>query len=190
MVMLEILLPGCQLFNQETSELFYPKSTVVSMEHSLLSLSKWESKWKIPFIGNKDITVHQFIDYVKCMTITKNVDKNLYVCLLKNESTIKDIADYMQDSMTATTINEAALRASGAGRMLSGKSVTSELIYYWMTALNIPFECEKWHINRLLTLIKVASIESQPPKKMGKKEAMMQQSSLNAARKARLHTRG
>lgn len=189
--MLEIDLPGGELFNNKTGEFWYPTPAKnVTMEHSLLSISKWESKWKIPFIGNKSITVPQFIDYVRCMTITKNISTDLYICLMNDIDTLKKITNYMEDSMTATTINEAALMAAGGKRMIMGRNITSELVYYWMASLSIPFECEKWHINRLLTLIKVASIESQPPKKMGKKEALSQQAALNASRKARLNTHG
>lgn len=188
--MLKVTLKGGELWDPVEELFYYPKKQEITIEHSLVSLSKWESKWKTYFVGNTDITVAQFVDYVRCMTITQNVDPELYKCLYNDPDTIKKIADYMADPMTATTINEAALKLSGGNRLISSKRTTSELIYYWMTALNIPFECQKWHLNRLLTLIKVASIESQPPKKMGKADAMRQQSSINAMRKAQHHTRG
>lgn len=188
--MLKITLKGGELWDPVEEVFYYPDSQEITIEHSLVSLSKWESKWKTFFIGNKDITVAQFVDYVRCMTITQNVKSDSYLSLYKDPDLIKQIAEYMADPMTATTINEAALKMAGGNKLISSKRITSELIYYWMTALNIPFECQKWHINRLLTLIKVASIESQPPKKMGKADAMRQQASLNAMRKAQHHTRG
>lgn len=188
--MLKVTLNGGELWDPIKQEFYYPKGQEITIEHSLVSVSKWESKWKTFFIGNKDITVEQFVDYVRCMTITQNVNPELYKVLYNDPELIKTIAEYMADSMTATTINEAALKMASGNKMISSKRITSELIYYWMTALNIPFECQKWHINRLLTLIKVASIESQPPKKMNKADAMRQQASINAMRKAKHRTRG
>ena len=147
---------------------------------ALLSISKWESKWNKSFINTKDKTEDELIDYIKCMTITKNVDPNIYVCLTAEN--IQEIVNYINAPMTATTIRD------------TGKSnheiVTSELIYYWMISLNIPVKFEKWHLNRLITLIRVCSIKNQPAKKMSRGEIMQRNAALNAARKKRWNTKG
>lgn len=122
------------------------------------------------------------MDYVKCMTVTKNVPREVYYCLTKEN--IKAINDYIGAPMTATHF--ASDRSPNGSR----EQVTSELIYYWMIALNIPFECQKWHLNRLLTLIRVCNIKNQPPKKMSKRAIMDRNTALNAARRKRLNTTG
>lgn len=184
--MLKLTVSPRELYDPETESFIQCPGATLTLEHSLVSLSKWESKWKVPFLNNKDMTYEQSIDYIRCMTLTQNVNPNVYLALTQDD--IKTIFSYIEDPMTATTIREIPGQGPpGRGR---NKIVTSEVIYYWMTALNIPFECQKWHLNRLLMLIRVASIEQQPPKKMGKREAMAQQRSLNAARRAKYGTRG
>ncbi len=188
--MLKITVPGVELFDPETGLIYTTKETTLALEHSLVSLSKWESKWKIPFLSSgsgpasakRQLTTEQLLDYIRCMTLTQNVDPMVYQSLTKENLT--DIMKYIEDPMTATTINPQQQKR-GKQRV-----VTSELIYYWMTALNIPSEYQKWHLNRLLTLIQVASIEQEPPKKMDPKSVMRQNHSLNAARRAKHHTKG
>lgn len=184
--MLKITIPGNELFDPEKNLFYVTKETTIALEHSLVSLSKWEAKWKVPFLGNgvtkAKLTTEQLIDYIKFMTITQNVDPNVYSGL--TQQNINDIMEYIEDPMTATTITQ---RQQKRGK---NRVVTSELIYYWMTALNIPFECQKWHLNRLLMLIQVASIEQEPDKKMDPRSVMKQNRSLNAARRARHHSKG
>ena len=187
--MLKLKVPQKEFFDPKTETFMHFDGAELTLEHSLVALSKWESKWKVYFLGNKDITPEQFIDYVRCMTITQNPNPLAYLTIANDRGCLQKISEYMEDPMTATTINERSLGKSNGGYS-ARKIITSELIYYWMTALKIPFECQKWHINRLLTLIKVASIERQPPKKMNKREAMAQQRSLNAARRAKHHSKG
>ena len=182
--MLKIEVQGGELFDPVTETFVYSKGGVLVLEHSLASLSKWESKWKVPFLHCQQMTSEQTLDYIKCMTVTQNVDPNTYLYLSNDQ--MKQILDYISDPMTATTINEAKLKKHGGG----GQLVTSELIYYWMTALNIPFECQKWHLNRLLTLIKVAAIEQDGPQKMNQHEAMAQQHALNMMRRAKFKSKG
>lgn len=186
--MLKITVPGNELFDPEKNLFYVTKDTTIALEHSLVSVSKWEAKWKIPFLGDgitkRNLEPEQLMDYIKFMTLTQNVDNNVYMALTRDN--INDILAYIEDPMTATTINQ---RQSGRGRGRQ-RVVTSELIYYWMTALNIPFECQKWHLNRLLMLIQVASIEQEPDKKMDPRSVMKQNKSLNAARRAKHHTRG
>lgn len=184
--MLKIIVPGAEQYDPVQNLFYTTKETTLVLEHSLVSISKWESKWKKPFMNtNKGMTREELQDYVRCMTLTQNVDPLVYSALTTEN--YQSILKYMEDPMTATTINEKNLPKQGPR---SNKTVTSELVYYWMTALNIPFECQKWHFNRLMTLIRVASIEQQPPKKMSKRDIMSQNKSLNAARRARLHSHG
>jgi hypothetical protein len=118
------------------------------------------------------------------MTLNQNVDPNVYMAL--TEKNYKDITDYIENPMSATCFPDDNGRNVGGTREV----VTSELIYYWMVAFNIPFECEKWHLNRLLNLVHICSIKNSPPKKMGRNEILQRNHALNAARKAKLHTRG
>lgn len=179
--MLQITIPAMNdLWDEQNQQFLSVKETTIQLEHSLLSISKWESKWNKSFINTKDKTEEELMDYIKCMTITKNVDPNVYVCLTAEN--IQEIVTYINAPMTATTIRD------------TGKSnheiVTSELIYYWMISLNIPVKFEKWHLNRLITLIRVCSIKNQPAKKMSRGEIMQRNAALNAARKKRWNTKG
>ena len=180
--MLEITIPAMEAWDERTEKFVYTKEVTLRLEHSLVSLSKWESKWKKPFLTKHTKTLEETIDYVKCMTLTQNVDPMVYHFL--SDSNIKQINDYIESPMTATTFPQ---EKSGKS---NGEQTTAELIYYWMIALNIPFECQKWHLNRLLTLIKVCSIKNQPPKKMSKNDIRSRNAALNAARRKKLNTKG
>ena len=183
--MLKITIPGTELYDEKNNEFIQTKDQVLCLEHSLVSISKWESKWCIPFLDNsKPKTVEQTMDYVRCMTLTQNVDENVYKGLTNKH--IKEINDYIDAPMTATWFSNNENR----GRRGTGEKVTSELIYYWMIALNIPFECQKWHLNRLLTLIRVCNIKNQPPKKMSNKEIYARNNALNQARRKALRSKG
>lgn len=180
--MLTITIPATELFDEKTQTFFSTKEQTLQLEHSLVSLSKWESKWCKPFLSKDEKTLAETIDYIKCMTITQNVDPNTYNFLSK--SNIEEINGYIGAPMTATTFYEDP---QGSGRK---ETVTSELIYYWMIALNIPMECQKWHLNRLLTLIRVCNIKNSPPKKMAKGDIMRRNAALNAARRQQLNSKG
>ena len=162
----------------------YPEKPVTfQIEHSLVSISKWEAKWKKPFLSKtNEQTKEETLDYVRCMTITKNVDPNIYYFL--PESTVNEITDYISDTMTATTFG------SSGPEKPSREIVTSELIYYWMTAFQIPFDCDKWHLNRLMTLIRVCSIKNAPQKKMGPNEIRARNRQLNAERRRAMNSKG
>lgn len=180
--MLLIKIPASESWDEQ-KEMFVETAPeqVLQLEHSLVSISKWESKWKKPFMTKNEKTYEETMDYIKCMTITQNVKDETYNRLtLTNINTIND---YIKDEMTATTFN--TLQQSG-GR----ETITSELVYYWMISLNIPMECQKWHINRLLTLIRVCNVKNTPPKKMNKREIASRYASLNAARRQQLNSRG
>ena len=180
--MLNITIPGGEFYDQEQNLFFNLKPQNLVLEHSLVSVAKWESKWKKSFLNSKTFTAEESRDYVRCMTLTQNVDPEVYNRI--TPEIMKQISDYINDPMTATTFSDN--RPEKTNREV----ITAEIIYYDMTALNIPFECQKWHLNRLLTLIKVCNIKQQPPKKMGKRELAQRNHSLNAARRARLGTKG
>lgn len=168
-------------WDEEKQEFVPPKVQTLQLEHSLVSLSKWESKWCKPYFSNKEKTYEETLDYIKCMTITPNVSPEIYNRLTREN--VSSIVDYIQAPMTATYVNDR----NGSH---SREVITSELIYYWMIASNIPFECQKWHLNRLLTLIRVCSVKNQPPKKMSKRSIMSRNAALNAARRQQLNSRG
>lgn len=180
--MLKITIPSMSLWNDELQEFIDVKECTLVLEHSLISVSKWESKWLKPFLSKDAKTREETIDYIRCMTLTQNVDPMVYYSL--SNDNINEINKYIESPMSATTIkNDTGVRASR-------EIVTSELIYYWMVAMEIPFECEKWHLNRLMNLIQICSIKNQPPKKMGRKALLSQNAALNAARRKRLGTKG
>ena len=179
--MLRLIVPEKELYDERTGLYVRTKKQVLQLEHSLVSLSKWESKWHKPFLSKNEKSGEEMLDYIRCMTITQNVPDEVYFALDTNE--LMKINDYLNDSMTATTIT----KQQGKSR---GEIITSEIIYYWMISLQIPFECEKWNLNRLLTLIEVCNIKNSPGKKMSKSEIMRRNRTLNAARKQQMHTRG
>ncbi len=181
--MLIIDIKDTELFDDKKQEFITIKGCKLQLEHSLVSLSKWESNWNKPFLTKESKTLPETLDYIKCMTITQNVNPMVYNGLTNSD--IDTINKYIEKSMTATVFYEPP----GSSNM-SKRTITSELLYCWMFALNIPMECQKWHLNRLLTLIRVCNIENQPPKKMSKNEIMNRNSALNAARRNKLHTKG
>jgi hypothetical protein len=180
--MLKIIIPGTEFYNERKEEFVYTKPTALTLEHSLLSLSKWESKWRKPFLGSDNKTIDECIDYVRCMTQEDGIDPLIYQNL--SEALFKQINDYIEAPMTATTIRETF------GRKGSRQIITNELSYYWKTALAIPFECEKWHLHRVLMLIRVCNEKNAPQKKMSKRDIYSQNRALNAARKSKLGTHG
>jgi hypothetical protein len=179
--MLEIIIPGQELYDEEKNEFIKRHEQSLQLEHSLVSISKWESKWCKPFLDGKDKSSDEIIDYIRCMTITRNVDDELYDRLV--EHNLIDVNKYIEATMTATTfVNETNSR--------SREIITSELIYYWMVSYNIPFECQKWHLNRLLTLVRVCNVKNSPPKKMSKQELINRNREVNNARKKEFNTTG
>lgn len=180
---LDVYVPAQELFDERT-EIFYTikEPITITMVHSLLSISKWEAKWHVPFVDNDKITDEQMIDYLRCMTITKNVPDAAYYVISTSAQDMKQISDYLANPMTA--------RKPSRGHGRSRKIVTADLIYFWMFSYNIPIECEKWHLNRLLALIQTCSDESEQPKKMNKRDLYNQNRELNALRRKKYHTKG
>lgn len=184
--MLDLNIPSVEVYNDDTNEFINSKGGNLKLEHSLVSLAKWESKWGKPFLSDSPKTVEETIDYIKCMTITQNVNDNIYRNL--SSDNIEAVNNYINAPMTATTFSKSI---PGTGKGTSKREViTAELIYYWMIALNVPLECQKWHLNRLLTLIRVCDIKNNPGKKMSRKEALSRNKALNAQRRAKLGTTG
>ena len=178
--MLQIKVPlSPEGWDEEKQEFVMPKVQTLRLEHSLVSLSKWEEKWCKPFISDTDKTTEETLDYIKCMTVTSNVDPEVYRHITNDM--VKEVTEYINAPMTATTFAKEENK-----KTINGEKITSEIIYYWMIALNIPFECRKWHLNKLITLIRVCSKKNEPPKKMTTAERR----ALNASRRKKHNTKG
>ena len=181
--MLSITIPATELWDEKQENFVSVKGQTLRLEHSLVSLSKWESKHRKSFISNKDKTTEEVIDYVRCMTITQNVDPIVYRCLTNKN--VEEINEYIALPMTAVYFPE-----DPNGNKVSGDKVTAELIYYWMIVQNIPFECEKWHLNKLIALIRVCSMKNGGGKSMSKGDIYNRNRTLNAARRKKHNTKG
>jgi hypothetical protein len=169
-------------WDEKREEFVEAKYKTLQLEHSLVSVRKWESKWCKPFLGKQTKTNEELLDYIKCMTLTQNVDPEIYTYL--SHENIRDIETYINAPMTATVFSD-----DKQGRA-SREIVTAEVIYYWMIALQIPVEFQKWHLNSLLTLIRVCNITNSPGKKMSSSEIMRRNAALNAARRKQLNSKG
>lgn len=185
--MLTLIIPSQRMWNTQLEQFTYTKEYILSLEHSLVSISKWEAKWHKPFISDDKKTQEQTVDYIKFMTLTQNVNEEAYGLLTKEN--FDEISSYIENKMTATWFSEPP--KSPSGPPAKKEIITSELIYYWMIALEIPFECQKWHLNRLLTLIKVCNAKAKSAnKKTNKKDILTNNAELNAARRKKLGTSG
>jgi hypothetical protein len=178
---LHIIVPLKEGIDETTSEFVVLKGYELELEHSLASLSKWESIFEKPFLGEGKKSPDETLAYVEAMTLTTNVPPEVFYKL--SQRNFDDIQKHIQAKKSATWFNDRDSRPSR-------EVITSEIIYYWMVSLNIPFECQYWHLNRLLTLIKVCNEKNAPPKKMSKAEVARQQREINARRKAQFGTSG
>lgn len=180
--MLTIVVPGVEMFDEQSQEFTTRGDVTLELEHSLVSLSKWESIYEKPFLGSSDKTIDEVIGYVKVMMLTSKVPEEIFQKL--SQDNIKEINEYIDAKMTATWFGETP------GAPKSREVITSEVIYYWMIAFNIPFECERWHLNRLFTLIRVCSIKQAKPQQMSRSQIAAQNRELNAQRRAQYNTTG
>jgi hypothetical protein len=180
--MLKLIVPGEEYFNEETEEFETVGDFELELEHSLISLSKWESKHKKPFLSNSDKTPEEILDYIKAMILTPNYSEDLFQRFTNIQ--FSQINAYIESSESATTFGSMPQRK---GR---GETITSELIYYWMVAFTIPFECERWHLNRLFALIRICNLKNSKPQKMSRSEVAARNRELNAQRRQQYHTRG
>jgi hypothetical protein len=180
--MLTIVVPLVESFDEESEEFVVTDSMTLELEHSLVSLSKWESTHEKPFLGKDPKTTEETLDYIRCMVIGENPPAEIFQKLSKEN--FEEINAYLEAKMTATWFNEPP------GPPKANIVITAELVYYWMVALEIPFECENWHLNRLFTLIRICDIKGQKPKKMSRAEVMARNRELNEQRKRQLGTRG
>ena len=179
--MIDIIIPEAEQFDERTMQFTYSKEQKLTLEHSLIAISKWESKFEKPFLSSEK-TTEEVLDYIKCMTITQNVSPETYFRL--SAKNLEDIQKYIEAPMTATTFKKIEKRGG------KKEIITAELIYYWMIAFNIPFECQKWHINKLLTLIEVCARKNEPPKKMSRRDISAQHRAINKINRERFHTKG
>lgn len=179
--MLTIIVPGIEMFDDEKQEFVTQDGIALDLEHSLVSLSKWESKYEKPFLG-KDKTTEEVLEYIKIMTLTPNIEDTIYEHLSPHN--LEDINAYIDAKMTATWFSEAP------GAPQTRDVITAELIYYWMITFQIPWECQYWHLNRLFTLIRVCNIKQSKPKKMSRAELAARNRELNVQRRAQLGSKG
>ena len=168
--------------NQEFVEV--KKATKLVLEHSLVSISKWEMKYKKAYLSDRPMNEEEVLYYIKCMTISQNIDDSVYLGLSKDD--IIKIKNYIEDDMTAVKFPDGISGQRQARR----ETYTSELIYYLMTANNIPVEFQKWHLNRLLTLLKVCAVKNTPPKRRSKSQLTKDYAAINRANRAKFHTKG
>ena len=180
--MLQLTIPAVELWDERTQEFISSKERTLQLEHSLVSIQKWESRWNKAFLSKKGMSYEETVDYIRCMTITQNVDPDIYNRITAEH--IDQVNRYVGNSMTATTFVD-----DKKGKR-NNEVVTAEVIYYWMVALQIPPEYRKWHLNQLLSLIRVVNVKNTPPKKMKGRDIASQNAALNAARRKRLNTRG
>lgn len=180
--MLTLKVPVVEAFDEATKKIVVSEYFLLELEHSLASLSRWEQKFEKPFLGTDEKSSEETLWYIKAMTLTPNVPDALYSRLTTEN--LKAVTEYINAKMTATTITEHGPRRP------SREVITAEIIYYWMVSLNIPFECQYWHLNKLITLVRVCNLKNAPAKPMNRKSAAQQQRALNAQRRAQHGTRG
>jgi hypothetical protein len=180
--MLKIVVPGIELFDDESQEFVTQNDFTLELEHSLVSLSKWESIYEKPFLGEGEKSTEEVVGYIKTMALTPEVPEEIFYKL--SEENVTKINEYIDAKMTATWFSDAPSTPR------SREVITSEVIYYWMIAFQIPFECETWHLNRLFTLIRVCNIKQAKPEKMSRAEIAARNRELNAQRKAQFGTKG
>lgn len=182
--MLQVTIPAIDLYDETNNEFITIEEQVLTLEHSLASLSAWESKWCKPFLSKERMTEEESIDYIRCMTLTPNVPPEVYNAI--PDKVIETVSEYISKPMTATWFSDSGKK----GRQRSNEQVTAEIIYYWMIALNIPPEYESWHLNKLLTLIRVCDEKNKPAKKRSNTSILNEYAALNKIRRQQFNSKG
>jgi hypothetical protein len=180
--MLTIIVGAVDVYDEGADKFSTQGGVELQLEHSLVSLSKWESEFEKPFLGKDVKTPEEILAYVRCMILTPNPPGDFLEKLSKEN--LEAINTYIERKMTATWFSDQP------GAPGSREVITSELIYYWMSVFSIPFACETWHLNRLFTLIRICNVKQSKPKKMSRAEIAARNRELNAQRKAQLGTKG
>ncbi len=180
--MLTIIVGATDVFDEKTQSFGVKGGDTLQLEHSLISLSKWESIYEKPFLGTNEKSHEEILAYIECMNVTVDSPRNFLVRL--SQENVEEINTYIERKMTATWFSDQP------GSPHSREIITSELIYYWMTIFQIPFECETWHLNRLFTLIRICNIKQAKPTKMSRAEQARRNRELNEQRKAQFGTKG
>ncbi len=180
--MLKLTVVGQELFNEETSEFIIGPDFVLELEHSLVSLSKWESKFQKPFLSKDQKSPEEVLAYIEFMILTEDLPENLMLSLTREHFDV--VQNYIDSAESATTFGQLPKQR---GR---GETITSELVYYWLVAFQIPFEVERWHLNRLFALIRICNLKNQKPEKQSKGEKARQFRELNEKRRAQYGTTG
>ena len=180
--MLRLTLLGAEFYDENKEEFITIGYVEIQLEHSLVSLSKWESKFQRPFLNTEDKSPEELFYYIEAMIISPIYPVDIRTRF--SQDNINQINKYIESKESATTFGVMPERR---GR---GEVITSELIYYWMVAFQIPFECEYWHLNRLFALIRICNIKNSKPKKMSRNEIASRNRELNAIRRAQYNTNG
>ena len=180
--MLQITIPGEELYDEDAQEFIEVGAVTLRLEHSLVSLSKWESKFEKPFISKNDKTPEEMIEYVHMMCLDPDFPREKLQEL--SQKNVEDIVKYIESKQSATWFNDNPTARPNR------EVITSEIIYFWMVTLRIPFECQDWHLNRLLTLIRVCNEKTQKPTKQNKQTSAQQRRDLNAQRRQMYNTTG
>lgn len=182
--MLTVHIPDVELFNNATGEFSYAKGGTLTLEHSLVAVHEWESKWKKPYLSQKKKTREESVDYIRCMIVEGHVDDEALRAIPNDVMTTVD--NYIHDPMTATIIHSEGQSSNSS----NGTFTTAEIIYWQMTVLNIPIVFETRHLNKLLTLIKICSIKNGKPKMLSKQERYERNRKINEQNKKRYNTKG
>lgn len=186
--MLKLTIPKQEIYDEATATFYSIEEQTLQFEHSLYAISRWESKWHVPFLDGKEKNMAQIIDYVRCMCLDESVNPITFKGLTRKN--IKTVEEYIANPMTATWIRDDKKIQNGHKVTSKGKAMTAELLYFYMSQAQIPYECQYWHINRLVMLLRVSGEELKPKKKMSKRSILEQQRALNQARKAKTGSKG
>lgn len=181
--MLRLDVAAREYFDEKNGLFIDIPATTLKLEHSLVAISKWEAKWGKAFLGKQEKTQEEILDYIRCMTLTQDVNPMVYSGLTTEQ--YKQITDYIEARMSASYLPESFKKEE-----VGSDTITSELIYYWMVALQIPFECQYWHLNRLLMLVQICNIKNNPNKnKMSRSDLLRRNAAINAQRRAQRKAR-